>query len=84
MMGVDATARAKEMLRCPRVEAVGRKRILARENLDPARLRHDDRRALHSAIGTGAAANRVEAVAERRLETNGAAMALADVNVRIA
>src|SRR4051812_17442556 len=66
------------------MEAVACERILALEELDPAHCRHDDDGAAHAAVGAGAAADRIEAVAERRLETHGAAMALASPNVRVA
>src|SRR6478752_4387552 len=66
------------------MEAVACERILALEELDPAHCRHDDDGAAHAAVGAGAAADRIEAVAERRLETHRAAMALAGPNVRVA
>src|SRR4051812_2016020 len=66
------------------MEAVACERILALEELDPAHCRHDDDGAAHAAVGAGAAADRIEAVAERRLETHRAAMALASPNVRVA
>src|SRR3954453_19206219 len=66
------------------MEAVACERILALDELDPAHCRHDDDGAAHAAVGAGAAADRIEAVAERRLETHRAAMALAGPNVRVA
>jgi hypothetical protein len=66
------------------MEAVACQRILALQELDPSHLRHDDDSASHPAVRAGAAADRVEAVAERRLETHRAAMALAGLNVRVA
>jgi hypothetical protein len=50
------------------MEAVARQRILALQELDPAHLSHDNDGASHPAVRTGAAADRIETVAERRLE----------------
>ncbi len=66
------------------MEAVACQRILALQELDPAHLRHDDHGASHPAVGAGAAADRMEAVAERGFETHRAAMALAGPNGRVA
>ena len=66
------------------MEAVACEHILALEELDAAHLRHDDDGAAHAAVGAGAAADRIEAVAERGLETDGAAMALASPDFRVA
>ena len=63
--------------------AVARQRIFALQELDAAHLRHDHDGAAHAAVRAGAAADRTEAVAERRLETHRAAMALASPNGRV-
>src|SRR5258707_15870296 len=65
------------------MEAVACQRILALQELDPAHFRHDDNGASHSAVRASAAADRIEAVAERHLETHRTAMALASPNVRV-
>src|SRR4051812_3410804 len=66
------------------MEAVARECILALQELDATHLRHDDDGATHPAVRAGAAADRVETLAERRLETHRAAMALASPSVWIA
>jgi hypothetical protein len=66
------------------MEAVACQRILALKELDPAHFRHDDDGASHSAVRASAAADRIQAVAERHLETHRTAMALASPNVRVA
>src|SRR5258706_10795551 len=77
MMCVYPAARTEEVLRRSGMEAICCQRILALQDLDPAHFRHDNDGASHPAVRTGAAADRIEAVAERRLETHRAAMALA-------
>jgi hypothetical protein len=66
------------------MEAVACQRIFALQDLDPTHFRHDNDGASHSAIRASAAADRIEAVAERHLETHRTAMALASPNVRVA
>jgi hypothetical protein len=66
------------------MEAVACQRILAAQDLDPTYFRHGDDGASHPAVRARAAADRIEAVAQRRLETHRTAMALAGLNVRIA
>jgi hypothetical protein len=66
------------------MEAVACQRILALQEPDPTHLRHHNDGAAHPAVRAGAAADRIEAVAERRLETHRAAMALASPNARVA
>ena len=66
------------------MEAVGGQRILALQDLDPAHFRHDNDGASHSAVRASAAADRIKAVAERHLETNCTAVALASPKVRVA
>jgi hypothetical protein len=82
VMGVDSAAGTEEVLRRSGMEAVACQRVLALQESDPAHLGHGDDGAAHAAVGAGAAADRVEAVAERHLEAHGAAMALASPNVR--
>src|SRR5882757_3846484 len=65
------------------MEAVACQRILTLQDLDPTRFCHDDNGASHSAVRASAAADRIEAVAERHLETHRAAVALASPNVRV-
>src|SRR3954454_15090041 len=65
------------------MEAVACQRILALQDLDPTHFGHDNDRAPHSAVRAGAAADRIETVAERHLETHRGAMALASPNVRV-
>src|SRR6185295_7523284 len=65
------------------MEAVACQRIVALQDLDPTHFRHDNDSASHSAVRAGAAADRIEAVAERHLETHRTAMALASPNVRV-
>jgi hypothetical protein len=50
----------------------------------PTHFRHDNDGASHSAVRASAAADRIEAVVERHLETHRTAMAQASPNVRIA
>lgn len=66
------------------METVACQHILALQELDPAHLRHDDDGAAHPAVRAGAAADRMEAIGERRLETRRAAVAPAGPNVRVA
>ncbi|MGI4800797.1 MAG: hypothetical protein ACRYG8_43605, partial [Janthinobacterium lividum] len=54
------------------------------EPLDPSRFHHDNDGSAHPAVRTGAAPDRIEAVAERRLEAHRAAMALTSPNGRLA
>jgi len=63
------------------MEAVACQRIVALQDLDPTHFRHDNDGPSHSAVRAGAAADRIEAVAERHLETHRTAMALASPNV---
>jgi hypothetical protein len=77
MMRVNSAAGTEEVLRRPGMETVACQRIFALQQLDPARLRHDNDRPAHPAVRAVAAADRIEAVAQRRLETHGAAVALA-------
>src|ERR1700755_1584080 len=65
------------------MEAVACQRIVALQDLDPAHFRHDNDSPSPSAVRPGAAPRRMEAVAERHLETYRAAMALASPNVRV-
>lgn len=83
MVGVYAATRAEEVLHGSGIEAVARQHILALQDPDPACSCHDNDGAAHPAIGTGTAADRIEAVAERRLEPYRAAMALAGPNIRV-
>jgi hypothetical protein len=80
MMGVYAAERAEEVLHRFGVEAIGGQHVLAFEDLDPAHFGHDDDGAAHPAVGAVAATDRLEAIAERHLEANSAAMALACAN----
>ncbi|MBV5270313.1 MAG: hypothetical protein JZU55_10960 [Afipia sp.] len=84
MMRIYSAARAEEVLRPSGMEAVGCQHVLALQEVDPTHFRHDDDRASHPAVRAGAAPDRVEAVAERHLETHCAAMALARGHVRVA
>ena len=52
------------------MEAVACQRIVALQEPDPTHLRHDNDGASHPAVRTGAAADRIESVAEHRLETH--------------
>jgi hypothetical protein len=81
VVGVDAAARAEEVLGRSGVESIARQGLLAAEKLDAACLRRDDDRAAHAATGAIAAQGGVEAVAERRLEADRTAMALAGSDV---
>ena len=83
MVRVYSAAGTEEVLRNASMEAVTRQSILALQQLDPARFRHDDNGAAHPAIGTVAAPDRIEAVAKRRFETHSAAMAPARPNFRV-
>jgi hypothetical protein len=82
VVGVDAAARAEEVLGRAGVESIARQGVLALKNFDATHLRGDDDRAAHAAVGAIAAERGLEAVAERRLEANRAAMALAGHDVR--
>jgi hypothetical protein len=84
MMGVDSAAGTEEVLRRSGMEAVAFQRILALQKPDPAHLRHDNDGAAHPAVRAGAAEDRIETVAERRLKTHRAAMALAGPDVGVA
>jgi hypothetical protein len=66
------------------MEAVARQRILALQDLDPTHVRHDHDGASRAAVRAGAAPDGIEAIAERRLETHRAAMALTDPDLRVA
>lgn len=74
---VNPAAGAEKMLRRLRIEAIEREYICTLQNLDAAHLHRNCDGAPHATIRTGASADGVEAVAERRLKANGAAMALA-------
>lgn len=50
VVGVDAAARAEEVLRGSGVEAVAGQGVLALKDFDAARLRGDDDRAAHAAV----------------------------------
>jgi hypothetical protein len=84
VMGVDSATGTEEVLRRAGMETVACQRILALQKLDPAHLCHHNDGAAHPAVRAGAAQDRIETVAERRLETHRAAMALASPNVRVA
>jgi hypothetical protein len=84
MMRVYSAAGTEEVLRGAGMEAVACQSILTLQELDPTHLRHDNDGASHPAVRAGAAADRIETVAQRRLETHRAAMALASPNVRVA
>jgi hypothetical protein len=73
VMRVYSAARTEEVLRRAGMEAIARQRILALQELDPARLRHDNDGALHPAVRARAAEDRIEAVDECCFETHGAA-----------
>jgi hypothetical protein len=66
------------------VKAVTCQSILTPQDLYPAHFRHDNHGAAHSAVRASAAADRIEAVAELRLETHRTAMALTGPYVRVA
>jgi hypothetical protein len=81
MMRIYTAAGAEEVLRRASVETIARQDILALQKFDPTRFRHHNDRTTHPAVGAGAAADRIEAIAEGRLEPHGTAMALPDRTV---
>src|SRR3954469_19237007 len=81
MVGIDSAAGTEEVLRRASMETVARQRILALQNPDPAHFSHDDDGASHPTVGAGAPEDRIEAVAQRRLEMHRAAMALPGPNL---
>src|SRR4051794_19612240 len=81
MVGIDSAAGTEEVLRCAGMETVARQRILALQDPDPAHFRHGHDGAAHSAVRACAAEDRIEAIAERRLKTHRAAMALPGPNL---
>src|SRR5580698_1490373 len=83
MMRVDAATRTEEVLRRSGMESIACQCILALQKFDATHFRHDNDGASHSAVRASAAQDRIEAVAERHLETHRAAMALASPNVPV-
>jgi hypothetical protein len=83
MVSVDPAMRAEEVLRQSGIETVARQGVLTLKNFNPTHLYRDSDRTAHSTIRAGAAANCVEAVTERRLETNRTTVALAGPYIRV-
>lgn len=76
VMGVDAALRTEEMLGLAGIEPVAGQLVLAPDDMQAAQGRGHRDRAAHSAIGTGASPDGVEAVAELNLELDRATMTL--------
>jgi hypothetical protein len=80
---INPAMRAKEMPRGAGIEAVAGQNLLAANEMNPADFRRNGDRAAHPTIGAGTTSNRVEPVAEFRLEPDRAAVTLAGVNFGI-
>src|SRR4051794_3214365 len=83
MVGIDSAAGTEEVLRCAGMETVARQCVLTLQDPDPTHFRHGHDGAAHAAIRARAAEDRIKAIAERRLKTHRAAMALPGPHVGV-
>jgi hypothetical protein len=83
VVGVDAAARAKEVLCLTRIEAVAGQHVLAPNKSYAAHCGRNRDRTAHPAIGTGAATDGVKAVAQFNIEAHRTAVTLTTARIRV-